>query len=411
MKKRIIFELLALLTVAGIFFALYKIQDMDMHFSEILDEKGKEVLVDTTLYEDLEYNLKQEEVISTLEKQEFFQPLNALFVNCYYYSKLSEEEKVVYTEIYNILDGMEKDVELSTLDTDLIEKIFKCVLNDHPEFYYVEGYTYTTYTRKEKVVKLELSGTYTKTEEECRAIDEKIDLYKRQCFDGITADMTDYERVKHIYEYIIHHTEYNLLATDNQNICSVFVYGESVCMGYAKAMQYLLLQQNILCTIVNGTASQGEEHAWNLLLLDGQYYHLDVTWGDDSYTVTNPKDSQVGMINYGFFCVTTEEISKSHQIKNIVELPECIAVENNYYVKEGYYLTSLDLAKIGQIFEQAYNENKDHVEMKCSDSLVYEQVYGYLIEEHNIFEYLKNEKSTVSYYDGGELLLLEFWLK
>lgn len=414
MKKRFLFDLVALLAIAVGFFMLLYFQDLDMDFLYRLKNMDEETLVDKTVVENETYARMQEDnedMPVTLDKQTFVQPAEEEFVNCYCYSVLSEDEKTVYREIYGILNTMGEDVRLSTVDVQLIEKVFKCVLNDHPKLYYVEGYTYTTFTRDTDIAKLEFSGTYTKSREECDAMNVQIENYVADCFSGMENGISDYEKVKYIYEYIIDGTEYNLTAEDSQNICSVFLNGESVCMGYARAMQYLLLEQDILCTVVNGTADQGEEHAWNLLLLDGQYYHLDVTWGDDSYTVSNDTSSQVGMTNYSFFCVTTEEISKTHVIDNVVELPECIAWDNNYYVKEGCYFKSLDTDKLSKIFEDAYALDKGYVEIKCMDSVVYREIYTYLIEEQHIFNYLKEGKDTVSYYDGEELLLLEFWLK
>lgn len=414
MKKRFLFDLVALLAIAVGFFMLLYFQDLDMDFLYRLKNMDEETLVDKTVVENETYARMQEDnedMPVTLDKQTFVQPAEEEFVNCYCYSVLSEDEKTVYREIYGILNTMGEDVRLSTVDVQLIEKVFKCVLNDHPKLYYVEGYTYTTFTRDTDIAKLEFSGTYTKSREECDAMNVQIENYVADCFSGMENGISDYEKVKYIYEYIIDGTEYNLTAEDSQNICSVFLNGESVCMGYARAMQYLLLEQDILCTVVNGTADQGEEHAWNLLLLDGQYYHLDVTWGDDSYTVSNDTSSQVGMTNYSFFCVTTEEISKTHVIDNVVELPECIAWDNNYYVKEGCYFKSLDTDKLSKIFEDAYALDKGYVEIKCMDSVVYREIYTYLIEKQHIFNYLKEGKDTVSYYDGEELLLLEFWLK
>lgn len=414
MKKRFFFDLLALFAIAAGFFALFYFQDVDMGFLDNLKNSDAEVLVDKTTYESKEYTDKivQDEVFKEeLEKQIFLQPSEEELVNCYYYSKLNEEEKQIYKEIYAVLESMGKDVKLSTIDTVLLEKVFKCVLNDHPKFYYVEGYNYTTYTKGENVVKLEMTGKYSKTEEECKVIDAKIENYVAACFSGLDTAVSDYEKVKYIYKYIIENTEYNLASEDNQNICSVFINGESVCMGYAKAMQYLLLKQDILCTLVNGTANEGQEHAWNLLLLDDQYYHLDVTWGDDSYTVTNASDNKVGMTNYSFFCVTTEEILKTHTINSVVELPECIAWENNYYVKEGLYFSNADKEKLAGIFADAYEKEREYVEIKCADAVVYRQLYTYLIEEQHIFDYLQSGKDTVSYYDGEEMLLFEFWLK
>lgn len=414
MKKRFFFDLLALLAIAAGFLALLYFQDVDMGFLDFLKNSDTEVLVDKASYENGEYAdkiIQAEEEQDELEKQTFLQPSEETLVNCYYYSVLSEEEKPVYKEIYAILESMGEDVKLSTVDTQLLEKVFKCVLNDHPEFYYVEGYNYTTYTKGEEVVKLEMTGKYSKTKEECEKIDAQIENYVSRCFSGMDTGLSDYEKVKYVYRYIIENTEYNLDSVDNQNICSVFLNGESVCMGYAKAMQYLLLKQGILCTLVNGTANYGQEHAWNLILLDGQYYHLDVTWGDDSYTVANTADNKVGMTNYSFFCVTTEEITKTHTINSIVELPECIAWENNYYVKEGFYFNRMDQDKLTWIFSDAYEKDREYVEIKCADEVVYRQMYTYLIEEQHIFDYLNSGKDTVSYYDGEELLLFEFWLK
>ncbi len=409
MKKKILFDVLALLAIVAGFLVLFYFQDLDTDLFSKLKNTDKNILVDKTIIENSEY-------VHSKEEKEELENISCditepEFQNCYCYSVLSEEEQDIYEEIYLILKEMSKDVTLSTLDDVMIEKVFNCVLNDHPQFYYVDGYTYTTYTTDDIVTRLDFSGNYTKTQEECTTINEQIETYVAACFYDMGTALSDYDKVKYIYDYIVLNTEYNLDATDNQNICSVFLNGESVCMGYARAMQYLLLKQDILCTIVNGKAKGNEEHAWNMVLLDGQYYHMDVTWGDDSYTVTGGKTDQNETVNYSYFCVTTEEIAKNHTINSVVELPECIARENNYYHKEGYYFTSLDCEKIATVFEQGYTEDKDFVELKCENQPVYDEIFQYLIEEQHIFEYLSNGQDNISYYDNEELYLLEFWLK
>ncbi len=53
---------------------------------------------------------------------------------------------------------------------------------------------------------------------------------------GISAEASDYDKVKYVYVTVIINTDYNLNASDNQNIYSVFVNKSSVCQGYAKGI-------------------------------------------------------------------------------------------------------------------------------------------------------------------------------
>ncbi|MDE6405325.1 MAG: hypothetical protein K2M20_06710, partial [Lachnospiraceae bacterium] len=66
--------------------------------------------------------------------------------DCYAFGKLSEEEQEVYLEILEALVSFRENVRLSSCDKELISRVFQCVLNDHPEIFYVEGYSYTEYT-------------------------------------------------------------------------------------------------------------------------------------------------------------------------------------------------------------------------------------------------------------------------
>lgn len=332
----------------------------------------------------------------------------------YAYNQLTEEEQQVYLEILWALREFEEDVTLSTLDHEAISHIFQCVLNDYPEIFYVDGYTYTKYTLGDILKKITFTGTYTMDREEVEGRLPRIESYVNQCFAGLPTDADEYETVKYIYEYLIDHTEYDAAAKDSQNICSVFLGNKSVCQGYAKATQYLLQRAGIYATLVLGNIAGGEGHAWNLVRIDDDWYYLDTTWGDASYQAVGSSASypekKIPTINYDYLCVTTSQLCKTHSIDNVVELPQCTSMEANYYVREGLYFTTVDEEQLARIFQENYDRGSAYVTLKCASEEVYRKMQEMLIVDQEIFHYLDCPDGVVSYTDSAEQYSMSFWL-
>ena len=137
-----------------------------------------------------------------------------------------------------------------------------------------------------------------KTADKCRQILKKI------------KGETDYEKEKWIHDYLVKNISYGYPDDDRAADGDAFttygalVRGKCVCNGYSEAMKLLCDLSGIDCKMITGTAG-GENHAWNLVKLDDQWYHTDVTWDDPSPDVP-------GRVLYTYFNVEETAIDKSH---------------------------------------------------------------------------------------------------
>ena len=90
------------------------------------------------------------------------------------------------------------------------------------------------------------------------------------------------------------------------------INNKCVCEGYAKSLKYLLDAMGIDNTLVigKGTNSEGrsENHAWNYVKLDGNYYAIDSTW-DDPIVIGGVATNSM---RYKYFLKGKEDISKDH---------------------------------------------------------------------------------------------------
>lgn len=333
------------------------------------------------------------------------------------YESLDAQEQIWYEEIEQALGEMTDTVKLSTepigqgLDEQDIDRIFQCVLIDHPEIFYTTGYTYTKYSRGDRTVGIDFAGTYSLPREEAVNKAEEIRGRASEWLSDIPSDASEYDKVKAVYEKIIFSTDYDLNASDNQNIASVFLGNSSVCQGYAKATQYLLNHLGVMCTLVQGTVDTGEAHAWNLVRVDGDYYYVDTTWGDASYRMEDGSgQEELPEINYDYLCVTTQELLRTHRIESVVAMPECTATQANYYVREGVYFTSYDAEQMQSIFDRAWESGRTEITLKCADEECYREICRVLIDEQEIFSYMPENSSTIAYAQNGKQLSLTFWV-
>lgn len=109
--------------------------------------------------------------------------------------------------------------------------------------------------------------------------------------------LDDYTKAKLIYEYIGTHYVYDDTLT-KFSAYDGLTTGSMVCQGYALLTYRVMWNAGIPCRIVTGLSSR-ENHAWNIVRLDGRWYNLDVTW--------DAADEAGGVMDWSFFLKAPED--------------------------------------------------------------------------------------------------------
>lgn len=373
-------------------------------------EQSMEIPLETGNVQILQQKTQEEtEISEVVIEEERIQRVSEIY---YAYHTLDESGRRLYLELLDILTERQENITISTTNIEQLNHVFTCVMHDHPELFFVDGYQYTKYTVGDRITSISFFGTYSMTEEEIAHSQKEIDKYVDVCFKGMPQTEDEYSKVKYLYEYLIHQTEYDREAPNNQNICSVFIGKRSVCQGYAKALQYLMQKAGMVSTLVTGYTQQ-EGHAWNLVRINGAYYYVDTTWGDASYTFEEEESEYIGEIppiNYDYFLVTTKELCVTHEPDYLIRMPECKEEKDNYYVREGLYFVEYNEDKLKLIFEQAFANEAGYVMFKCSDEQVFDAIRQKLIEQQGVFRFIQDQGATIAYTDNRVQRTFSFWL-
>lgn len=295
----------------------------------------------------------------------------------YAYQFLDEEEKDVYEQLYSGISREEQSFSVRASDSEVIGNALSAILTDCPEFFWIDGTA--------DISGFKLLGTWTislgfnidqsRIDSVKEAISMKVSEYKS----SLPESADEYEKVKAAYEYIIRYTDYSLDSEQNQNIQSVFLYGKSVCAGYARAFKYLLDQVGVECAYIEGSIEGEEEegHAWNMVRIDGTFTMVDPSWGDPTYGEDNTDAKRLDII-YDYLCLTEEEIRRARHIPSSPEwIPECSSNRWDYYILNGMYHYEYDRDEISRVLWHAVDEEESVVCMKfASDEDYQEALYA-----------------------------------
>ncbi|MBQ8296723.1 MAG: hypothetical protein IJX77_02970 [Ruminococcus sp.] len=291
-----------------------------------------------------------------------------------FYEQLSEKEKAVYTALYNGIAAGEEKIPLPyKVDEETYAKLYHLLEKQESALFYIDSVYYTAPEIEEAQI-------------EYRSVDDKdemtaaLEAKKGEILSEISVSADDFEKALYIHDYLVQNCRYELDGSEyNATSYGCLVNGTAHCEGYAKAFDYLAKGAGLRSIIVTGISNEGINHAWNQVEIGGVWYNLDVTWDDTD------KDEAPRHV---FFLCEDENFVKTHtEDGGWFEAFDCDENKDTYYIRQDLMIENFDDAE--RIVRRELEAEKEALELKFSDSAVYDDFLQTYLEEQEIFSLIE----------------------
>lgn len=156
----------------------------------------------------------------------------------------------------------------------------------------------------------------------------------------VFEDMTDFEKELALHDWLVRYGAYDAASRDNvahigqpnnTDPYGMLTGGYGICLGFATTFQLFMDLAEVECMTVVGAAYGSEQdHAWNMVKLDGEWYCVDVTWdnsGDSGNDVLRRQRA-----THQYFNVTSQYMRDTDHQWDYEKIPEATA---EYYRWDG----------------------------------------------------------------------------
>ena len=213
--------------------------------------------------------------------------------------------------------------------------------------------------------------------------------------------MDDFEKALYIHDYIVLNSEYDLelleiletegkltgeLRSERYTEYSVLINGTGICGSYALAYRALMNAAGVDCLYLS---SQQMNHAWNMVKIDGEWYHVDCCWDD-------PVPDTYGDARRTYFLRTDAEIMELNHYSWVPGTYKATSIlysdmPRNYNSKQKYDSGYWCYVSGGSVY--IANEYGDNV------GVVAENIYPASISYQDEELYYTNGRCVYRYYD------------
>lgn len=321
-----------------------------------------------------------------------------------YHSKENNLNELIGEAIINQLPSLILPKQTAYHD---LRKIIRAFMRSHPEIFWFSH----QYRFDESSSTLYLNYNFSQA---------KRDFFAKQIDNAVhtlfhperLVNLSDAKKVACVYKWIAHNTTYNVYSSFNQTIYSVLINRNSVCTGYAKTAQYLLGLIGVESHLVFGKfyadQSANGRHAWNIVKIDGVWYHVDFSLADPSLKYLLNADEvpvEFDGLLWNYFCKPTDYILRNRTIEDFDSYPQCIESIDQLFkvvlptIQKGFAVCKSNSGTTAAIYLNPHDKNSVLKVARHDQELV--------VNEAMMLQRLKGCNHIVdlkSSFDGGLIL-------
>ena len=228
-------------------------------------------------------------------------------------------DEEVIDVIAKAIENTTKSVDVSAYNvrTDEVVEVYELAKAKNYELTYTYDWISMTWTYSgTKVysinIKYDFDNATTNAEVKSRyaLVDAELDKIVAM----VDKNWSDEDKLLFVHDYLINRISYdydNFLAgtVDDAQFClyGALIERNAVCEAYSKAFMVIMHRLGFECELV---VSDGMAHMWNVVKVNGSWYHMDLTWDDP---IMYGADTDLpGRVSHNYFLLSDTGISKSH---------------------------------------------------------------------------------------------------
>lgn len=375
MKRFIFFVLLLAAAAFSLFFAAGRLPDY---------EAESETLVSASLTSAVSADRKTEQYASETPTEsgivflpEFASPSR------YYYDRLSENEKEAYDRILDKIITMPEKIRIPRINREELNNIFTALHYDNPLLFFVGSNCKVSTVGFLSYFQVDYTMSYNEYLTAVQEVEAAADSLIASLSDPDDEWLCEYE----LHNAIINSCKYNSYSEHDSSVYGVLCLKNASCEGYSKTMKYLLDRIGIEAYVLAGVATDidgnSDLHMWNIVKINGEYSHLDVTWDDPS--------GDENSLLYTYFNLTDSEICLDHSDWSFDY--DCLSGKNNYYAVKGLYFDSFSSDEkdiIAAAIAESLEAGNKSADFRFSSREVFSKAHSRLFDGQEIYAILED---------------------